>query len=107
MCHNIVYGRLHKPCGCFIAMSTEKKDCNSPQCLFSTSHPPTCRSRNCDSMMNVPKQVPIRISPVNCPDCTRDKGERARINALKDAWRAKGTPPQTPAASQGVQSWSG
>ncbi|KAF9227949.1 hypothetical protein BS17DRAFT_746948 [Gyrodon lividus] len=71
MCHNIIDGRFHTPCGHFISMSTRVQDCLRPNCLFSRRHihPIGCKSQSCIRLMALPVKNPIRISPAVCPIC--------------------------------------
>ncbi|CEL59847.1 hypothetical protein RSOLAG1IB_03781 [Rhizoctonia solani AG-1 IB] len=69
MCHNIVEGRLYEGCGHFQAMNTERCDCQTKNCVFSRTHPPSCVHRACNRFMTVPQNRPIRQSPRECPDC--------------------------------------
>ncbi|KZT26221.1 hypothetical protein NEOLEDRAFT_1155744 [Neolentinus lepideus HHB14362 ss-1] len=72
MCHNIIDGRWHTPCGHFIAISTHRQDCQRPNCVFSRRHVHLigCTSRSCIRLMDLPVRNPIRISPTSCADCT-------------------------------------
>ncbi|KDQ60846.1 hypothetical protein JAAARDRAFT_564059 [Jaapia argillacea MUCL 33604] len=91
MCHNIIDGRYHPPCGHFIGMSTRHQDCFRQNCIFSSRHihltgpwiPPAycrdgklandsrigCKSQSCVRLMQLPVRNPIRISPTPCADC--------------------------------------
>jgi len=73
-------------------MTTEKRDCNSPTCVFSTSHPPYCRLASCMNLMEQPKQVAIRKSPAKCSECDGHEAEHLTILALKQALRASAIP---------------
>ncbi|KAF8136334.1 hypothetical protein EV363DRAFT_1428740 [Boletus edulis] len=71
MCHNIIDGRYHTPCGHFVSMSTRLQDCLRANCLFSRRHvhPVGCKSQFCIRLMALPVRNPIRVSPTVCSNC--------------------------------------
>ncbi|CAL1704791.1 unnamed protein product [Somion occarium] len=69
MCQNVMDGRYHTVCGHFFAMSTRKQDCLRSDCVFSSRHPPGCKSGACNRLMNPPQRNPIRISETRCEGC--------------------------------------